>query len=61
MAETELERVHRILDTQLRQVVPDDERRLTFMEVLEEYVKTVAEHVVNDRLDREFNRGDYRY
>jgi hypothetical protein len=24
-------------------------------------VKTVAEHVVNDRLDREFNRGDYRY
>jgi hypothetical protein len=37
-----------------------DEERVTFEELLSDYVADQAKHYASQALDQEFNRGDYR-
>ena len=39
----------------------DDEERATLEELLHDYVKDQSEYYASQALDREFNRGDFRY
>lgn len=46
----------------LREILPlTEEQSVRLAEVLDDRVKEVADERARDALDREFNRGDYRY
>ena len=38
-----------------------EEESVRLEEVLTDFAKAIAEHAASQALDREFNRGDYRY
>ncbi len=60
---SEVEVAEQKLDEMLCKLLPglDENGRVALSEVLTDLMRAIAEEAASDALDREFNRGEYRY